>query len=470
MKLSLKFSLSIILLIAVVLSLGCVLFLQQDFDQSIRQAKTSAAQQHTRQAALVQMQLDQNAPDSQGAVSSELYQWAASLKNYGAQSQLALYQGELLAFSSLELSLSENLYMPLIRQCRENGADTQLLTQAGPEYWLISCSMVPYKEYEIELITANKISEVFARRDRSAAWFMRIELLVVSLAAVAAVIVSSVLTRPLSRLNRTAKAIAGGELSARTQIRGSDEIAQLSHSFDQMADVVQSQIDQLSLSVTQRDDFIAAFTHEIKTPMTCIIGYADILREADADPATLQSAADAIYHDARRLETLSQKLLLLYRLGREEAPPLQPVSLEAVWREAAGALAYPPQVKWADPMGCTVLAEEALLANMMQNLVQNALRSLEGPGGWVAVTLQTEGKKVKITVTDNGCGMTEEQLQRVTEPFYMVDKSRARRMNGSGVGLALCERIAALHGTKLQFESTPGVGTRCSFTLPLYTD
>ena len=77
---------------------------------------------------------------------------------------------------------------------------------------------------------------------------------------------------------------------------------------------------------------------------------------------------------------------------------------------------------------------------------------------------------MKITVTDNGCGMTEEQLQRVTEPFYMVDKSRARRMNGSGVGLALCERIAALHGTKLQFESTPGVGTRCSFTLPLYTD
>ena len=313
---------------------------------------------------------------------------------------------------------------------------------------------------------ARRVSDVFARRDRSAAWFMRIELLVVSLAAVAAVIVGSVLTRPLARLNRTARAIAGGELSARTNIHGSDEIAQLSHSFDHMADVVQSQIDQLSLSVTQRDDFIAAFTHEIKTPMTCIIGYADILREADADAATLQSASDAIYHDARRLETLSQKLLLLYRLNREQTLPMLPVPLESIWREAAGALANPPRVKWADPMGGRVLGDEALLTNLMQNLVQNALRSLPAQGGWVAVTAEAEKDGVKITVTDNGCGMTPEQLHRVTEPFYMVDKSRARSMNGSGIGLALCARIAELHGSTLHFESEPGVGTRCSFCLP----
>lgn len=466
MKLSLKFSLSVILLIAAVLSLGCVLFLQQDFDENIRQAKTAAAQEHSRQAALIQMMLDEDSPDSQGAVSSSLFQYADSLKSYGAQSQLALYQGELMAFSSLDLSVNESIYMPLIRQCRENGADVQLLTQIGQEYWLLSCSAVPYRDYEVELVMARRVSDVFARRDRSAAWFMRIELLVVSLAAVAAVIVGSVLTRPLARLNRTARAIAGGELSARTNIHGSDEIAQLSHSFDHMADVVQSQIDQLSLSVTQRDDFIAAFTHEIKTPMTCIIGYADILREADSDAATLQSAADAIYHDARRLETLSQKLLLLYRLNREQTLPMLPVPLESIWREAAGALANPPRVKWADPMGGRVLGDEALLTNLMQNLVQNALRSLPAQGGWVAVTAEAEKNGVKITVTDNGCGMTPEQLHRVTEPFYMVDKSRARSMNGSGIGLALCARIAELHGSTLHFESEPGVGTRCSFCLP----
>lgn len=467
MKLSLKFSLSMILLIACVLSLGSILFLQQDFTENIRQAKTAAATEHARQQALVQMRLDEDSPDSQGAVSSSLFQYAGSLKNYGAQSQMALYQGELMAFSSLDLSVSETVYMPLIRQCRQTGADMQLLTQVGSEYWLLSCSMIPYKEYEVELITARRVSDVFARRNRSAAWFMRIELLVVALAAVAAVIVSKVLTRPLSSLSQTAKAIAGGELSARTKIRGSDEIAQLSRSFDSMADVVQSQIDQLSLSVIQRDDFIAAFTHEIKTPMTCIIGYADILREAEADPETLQTAADAIYHDARRLETLSQKLLLLYRLNREDALPMQPAPLEEIFREAAGALANPPRVKWADPKGCKVLAEKVLLANLLQNLVQNSLRSLPQEGGWVAVTVQTAGGKAELAVTDNGCGMTEEQLQRVTEPFYMVDKSRARSMNGSGIGLALCARIAALHHTELHFESTPGVGTRCSFCIDL---
>ena len=84
----------------------------------------------------------------------------------------------------------------------------------------------------------------------------------------------------------------------------------------------------------------------------------------------------------------------------------------------------------------------------------------------MAVTAEAEKNGVKITVTDNGCGMTSEQLHRVTEPFYMVDKSRAHSMNGSGIGLALCARIAELHGSTLHFESEPGVGTRCSFCLP----
>ena len=109
MKLSLKFSLSVILLIAAVLSLGCVLFLQQDFDENIRQAKTAAAQEHSRQAALIQMMLDEDSPDSQGAVSSSLFQYADSLKSYGAQSQLALYQGELMAGSQRE---RKHLYAP----------------------------------------------------------------------------------------------------------------------------------------------------------------------------------------------------------------------------------------------------------------------------------------------------------------------------------------------------------------------
>ena len=118
------------------------------------------------------------------------------------------------------------------------------------------------------------------------------------------------------------------------------------------------------------------------------------------------------------------------------------------------------------PYGRPVLGDEALLTNLMQNLVQNALRSLPAQGGWVAVTAEAEKNGVKITVTDNGCGMTSEQLHRVTEPFYMVDKSRAHSMNGSGIGLALCARIAELHGSTLHFESEPGVGTRCSFCLP----
>ena len=203
---------------------------------------------------------------------------------------------------------------------------------------------------------------------------------------------------------------------------------------------------------------------EIKTPMTGIIGYAYILRESPPDPKTLHTASEAIYHDARRLEQLSQKLLLLLGLNREEELELRPVSLAKVFRGAREALGNPSQVEWPKGTELRVWGDEILLVDLVQNLVQNGIRSLEEEGR-VQVSAELQEDLVLIQITDNGCGIPEDQLERITEPFYMVDKSRARRMNGSGVGLALCARIAQLHGTQLSYQSQVGEGTQCSFTL-----
>lgn len=464
MKLSLKFSLSMVLLITMVLSLGGVLFLQQDFEQSLQQSEKNAVQEQQRQLLMIQMSLDEAAPTSQGEVSNILYEYGISMRNYDKKTQIALYQGELLAYSSLDFTIHEDTYMPLIQICRSTDSSAQLLTQIDGVYWLLSCSVVSYNKYEIVLITASEETMVFERREESIGWFLQIEIAAILLAVLASVVVSHMLTRPLEKLNHAAQNIAEGEITARTRIRGRDEIAVLSRNFDHMADIVENQINQLNFSITQKDDFIAAFTHEIKTPMTCIIGYADILRESDPEPATLQEAANAIYHDARRLETLSQKLLLLFALNRDESLVLQPVLLSVVFREAAAALDDPPQVQWDAPKEIAVLGDEALLVNLIQNLVQNSLHSLR-ENGQVTVTAAADDKAVMLAVADNGCGMTSEQLQRITEPFYMVDKSRSRRMNGSGVGLALCARIAGLHGTELRYESKPGWGTVCRLVL-----
>ena len=110
------------------------------------------------------------------------------------------------------------------------------------------------------------------------------------------------------------------------------------------------------------------------------------------------------------------------------------------------------------------LAQRELLCDLLYNLLQNARRATPA-GGTVAVEVQEEADRVTLTVRDTGCGIPAGDLPHVTEPFYMVDKSRARDQGGSGMGLALCARIAELHGTRLELESRPGAGTRVHLTL-----
>ena len=233
-----------------------------------------------------------------------------------------------------------------------------------------------------------------------------------------------------------------------------------------MAAAVQEKVDALELSVRQREDFMGAFTHELKTPMTGILGYADLLRTMQPDPDEQREAAGAIFHEARRLEDLSGKLLRLLRLD-EEGLTLAPMPLDAAVAEAVRAAA--PALRraggrvLAPATGLWVQGDPDLLCDLLLNLFTNAAKA--DPGGAVTVAFDPGPDTVGVTVRDRGCGIPADQLDRITEPFYMVDKSRARKQGGSGLGLALCARIAEAHGTALTFDSAPGQGTAVRFVL-----
>ena len=178
--------------------------------------------------------------------------------------------------------------------------------------------------------------------------------------------------------------------------------------------------------------------------------------------AEQHEAAGAIYHESRRLEALSYKLLSLLSLS-DERLELAPVDLTDLWPRLRMAC---PQVPLLTPQGGAVVHGDAdLLLDLLCNLVQNAAKA--SPAGMpVTVLLADAGDTVALTVQDHGCGIPADKLARVTEPFYMVDKSRARKQGGSGMGLALCQRIAAVHGGTLQISSQVGVGTAVTVTLP----
>ena len=208
--------------------------------------------------------------------------------------------------------------------------------------------------------------------------------------------------------------------------------------------------------------FVADLTHELKTPLTSMIGYADLLRSAPLDESRRRAAADAIYHESTRLESLSQQLLALQGL-QTDGVTLGSVPVAAVFADVARSL--PDAALDCDaPAGAAVRADRVLLADLLRNLVLNALHA-EPKDGTVHLTCAEAGGQWRLTVRDNGCGIPAGALPHLTEPFYRVDKARARANGGSGVGLALCAEIAAVFGTKLEFESTPGEGTTVAICL-----
>ena len=318
----------------------------------------------------------------------------------------------------------------------------------------------------LRLVTAYDLTGLYRDRNAALMRFLLLEAAVLAAASAVTALLARRLTRPLAVLTDAGAQSAAGDSARRTDLHTGDEIEALSRSFDKMADAVQEKIADLEADVQRREDFVGAFTHELKTPMTSIIGYADMLHTMQTDPDEQREAAAAIVHEGRRLEALSRKLLALLGLN-EEGVELTAVPLPALWPRLHAAC---PDVSLRTPTAApTVRGDADLLLDLLCNLVQNAAKA-SAPGAPVLVLCAQAGDAVTLTVADRGCGIPPELIPRVTEPFFMVDKSRARRQGGSGLGLALCQRIAAAHGSALRIESEPGRGTRVSVTLPVWKE
>ena len=261
--------------------------------------------------------------------------------------------------------------------------------------------------------------------------------------------------------------LAAGELSRRVEVRGSDEIGQLSQDFNQMAQQLEQHVGELTDTARRQEEFLHAFAHETKTPLTSIIGYAELMLSRPAQPQLVQESAACIFREGRRLEGLSRKLMDLFVLEKsnlslrrtEMLPFLERVAdvLRPALEEAGIALAVQ-----AAPGAAEI--EPDLMESVCLNLLDNARKALDAGGRILLEGTQAEGGYC-IHVTDNGRGIAPEDLNRITEPFYMADKSRSRAQGGAGLGLTVCQKIVELHGGKLHFASALGQGTRVSVFL-----
>ena len=458
MRFGRKLTLALLCVLALVLGL-CTLWTQdRQWQRALRDARASALAGWQQEAAALQSGLDRNTGQE---LSSRAWQYLMQTDRTG--SPLALYSqdGTLLA-SGMPVTLAQDE----LARAVPGDADLRLLTAVAADgsRYLLCSGLVLFPEACLTLVSAHPMEGLFTERTLRLRDAALTQAAALAVAAVLTLLFCRRMVRPLEQLEAASRRIAAGAYDRRTALPGSDEIAGLSRSFDAMAAAVQEKVSDLQRHLQARDAFVAAFTHELKTPMTSMLGYADLLRGAEVPTATRRKAADFIYHESKRLEALSGRLMELMQLEHETPPALEPVRLDAVFRQTGRALPEgAPTPVFAD-CRTVVLAQRELLCDLLYNLLQNARRATPS-GGTVAVEVCEEADRVTLTVRDTGCGIPAGDLPHVTEPFYMVDKSRARGQGGSGMGLALCARIAELHGTRLELESRPGAGTRVHFTL-----
>lgn len=319
----------------------------------------------------------------------------------------------------------------------------------------------------VYFVTQWDISRTLQQQETLRQYFLRCYLIVMAAGVVLLMVLSAFLTRPLNRMSGAARRIADGDYRERLSMTGRDEIGALAESFNQMAEAVEEKIAELAKAAEEKEDFVANFAHELKTPLTSIIGYADTIYQKELSREETRRASWYIWNEGMRLEALSLKLMELTVLGRQEFP-LTELPGDELLQDAAEGLAPLFLEKQIDfhiqAERAYVLADYDLLKTLLINLTDNSIKAGATKIELLGRILE-DGQKYQVCVRDNGCGMEQEELSRITEAFYMVDKARSRKQHGAGLGLALADKVAALHGGKLTFESRVGAGTAVNFCL-----
>lgn len=309
---------------------------------------------------------------------------------------------------------------------------------------------------------ARDLSPLYETRKAQEQTYLWVFLLLAVLCALLSYSVSRVLTAPLVGLSAASRAIATGQLSSRARIRSEDEVGLLALDFNIMAETLETNISELEASMARQERFMGSFAHEVKTPMTSIIGYADLIRGQTLNPDEQTEAANYIVNEGKRLENLSQKLLNLLVLKHTDLLlfPVRPATLiEGLAAHLGPIYLHQGIILTCDCEDGACLLEPDLVKSLLVNLWDNARKAMEGPGGSIAVRSEMLSGGCRITVRDSGRGIPPAALEHLTDAFYRVDKSRARAQGGVGLGLSLCREIAGLHNGSIRFESRAGEGT-----------
>jgi len=274
-------------------------------------------------------------------------------------------------------------------------------------------------------------------------------------------VISNRLTNPIKVLNEATRQFSEGNFESRAIIQTQDEVGELSSTFNSMADSIKDMINKLSYEKEKQKYFFDNFTHEIRTPLTTILGYAELLWKTD-DEDVRDKSLYYITSEGKRMLKMMEKLLELSKLKNYSIELNKSDSnLKKLIEDACDSMQY--KMKRYN-INCRLNLENInwkvdpdYFKQVVINIVDNSIKYSNSP--YIDISLSKQ-KTIKLEIEDYGCGIDQKNLQNLFEPYYMVDQSRNSHNEGWGLGLSIVREIIEKHGWSIEIDSIPGKGTK----------
>lgn len=295
-----------------------------------------------------------------------------------------------------------------------------------------------------------------------------------AISVILSLLLAKTMVTPIQSLTRAAEKVASGDFSGKLESDSNDEIGVLTRTFNNMANQLEKNIDDLRKSEAMRREFVANVSHELRTPITNIRSYAETLQEnTNLPPEKAQNFLGVIVSESDRMTKIVQDLLTLSRFDAGSyAFTFEKFSLEKSLNSVYSAMLMEAQrhshqftLDIKNPLP-PIIGDKARIEQVLINMISNAIKYTHD-GGRIAIQAGIRDELVWISVRDNGIGIPQEDVSKVFDRFYRVDKARSRESGGTGLGLSIAKEIVFRHNGNISLTSRQGKGTVITISLPV---
>lgn len=295
-------------------------------------------------------------------------------------------------------------------------------------------------------------------------------------AAIISLIALALITRNLSKIIHVIRKFKDGDLNARIKLKGGDELAEFADSFNEMADTIVNNIDEMKTMDNLRRELVANVSHDLRTPLATIQGYIEtILMKTDSlSDEDKKEYMQTIFASTERLKNLVEELFELSKLeARETVPKPEPFSIAELVQDIQQKnliIAEPKKIDLSIKFPFDlplVYADIGMMEKVLQNLLDNAIK-FTPEGGNITISLTPEKQDILITVADTGAGISSEDLPHIFDRYQKAERINMQDNVGLGLGLAIVKKILEVHNISIGVKSSEDEGTAFSFKIPIY--